>query len=314
MQERVKELLKKVIDWWKSLKIKQRTMIVCISAGIILALVVVLSVLSRPKFTLLKECESASEGAQVKEILDEAGGYTYQISDDGLRVEVSTSQLGDANLLLAANSIISDRYSIEKVTEGGLGVTEADKKKRYKKLLQEELQHDFIGMFDSIKEATVILNIPEENGTLIATEQESSASIVLKIDGEFTGENAAFLARAVATALGNESTDRISIIDNTGKMLYTGDDNYSVTDTANNQMSVKQQSEQVVGNKVKNALKGTNGFDAIEVAVNLDIDFSTEEVVDHNYYAPENSTQGGSAYLQFGFHIGTGGYSGDGLQ
>ncbi|MCI9297304.1 MAG: flagellar M-ring protein FliF [Lachnospiraceae bacterium] len=292
MQERVKELLKKVIDWWKSLKIKQRTMIVCISAGIILALVVVLSVLSRPKFTLLKECESASEGAQVKEILDEAGGYTYQISDDGLRVEVSTSQLGDANLLLAANSIISDRYSIEKVTEGGLGVTEADKKKRYKKLLQEELQHDFIGMFDSIKEATVILNIPEENGTLIATEQESSASIVLKIDGEFTGENAAFLARAVATALGNESTDRISIIDNTGKMLYTGDDNYSVTDTANNQMSVKQQSEQVVGNKVKNALKGTNGFDAIEVAVNLDIDFSTEEVVDHNYYAPENSTQG----------------------
>ena len=54
MQERVKELLKKVIYCCKRLKIKQRTMIVCIRAGIILALVVVLSVLSRPKFTLLK--------------------------------------------------------------------------------------------------------------------------------------------------------------------------------------------------------------------------------------------------------------------
>ena len=198
MQEKIRELLKKIIDWWKGLKIKQRTMIVCIGAGIILALAIVLTVISRPKFTLLKECESASEGAQIKEILDEAGGYTYQISDDGLRVEVATSQLGDANLLLAANSIVSDRYTIDQVTEGGLGVTEADKKKRYKKMLQDELEHDFMGMFDAIKEATVMLNIPEENGTLIATEQESSASIVLKIDGEFTSENAAFLARAVS--------------------------------------------------------------------------------------------------------------------
>jgi len=292
MQEKIKELLKKIVDWWKGLKVRQRTMIVCISAGIILAFVIVVSVLSKPQYTLLKECESASEGAQIKEILDNEGGYTYRISDDGLRVEVATSQLGDANLLLAANSIVSDRYSIEKVTEGGLGVTEADKQKRYRVMLQDELEHDFIGMFDSIKTATVMLNIPEANGTLIAQEQPSYASIVLEIDGEFTSDNAAFLARAVATALGNETTDSISIIDTLGNMLYSGEDNYSITETANSQMAVKQQSEQVVGNKVKNALKGTNGFDNIQVAVNLDIDFSTEKVVDHNYYAPENSTQG----------------------
>ena len=220
MQERVKELLKKIIDWWKSLTVKQRTMIVCVGSGIILALVVVVTVLSKPQYTLLKECESASEGAQIKEILDGEGGYTYRISDDGLRVEVATSQIGDANLLLAANSIVSDQYSIDKVTEGGLGVTEADKRKRYVKMLQDELEHDFIGMFDAIKEATVILHIPEENGTLIAAEQPSYASIVLTIDGDFTSDNAAFLARAVATALGNDATDSISIMDSTGKMLY----------------------------------------------------------------------------------------------
>ncbi len=292
MQEKVKELLKKIVDWWKSLKIKQRTMIVCISAGIILAFAVVITLLSKPQYTLLKECESASEGAQIKEILDGEGGYTYRISDDGLRVEVATSQLGDANLLLAANSIISDRYTIDKVTEGGLGVTEADKQKRYRKLLREELEHDFIGMFDSIKTATVLLNIPETNGTLIAQDQPSSASIILEIDGEFTTDNAAFLARAVATALGNETTDNITIMDNKGSMLYSGEDNYSITEATNSQMAIKEQSEHVVENKIKNALKGTNGFNNIQAAVNLDIDFSTEEVVNHDYYAPENSTQG----------------------
>lgn len=292
MQERVKELLNKVIEWWKSLKIKQRTMIVCVTAAIILVLVVAITIISKPQYTLLKECETASEGAQIKQILDDEGGYTYRISDDGLRVEVATSQLGNANLLLASNSIVSNRYTINNVTEGGLGVTEADKQKRYIEMLQDELEHDFIGMFSAIKTATVMLHVPEENGTLIATEQESSASIVLEIDGEFTSDNAAFLARAVATALGNSTTDNISIIDTTGMMLYSGDDNFYISGTSNSPMVIKQESEAAVGLKVKNALKGTNNFDSLEVAVNLIIDFSDTNVVDHNYYAPENSTQG----------------------
>ncbi|MBD5550760.1 MAG: flagellar M-ring protein FliF [Lachnospiraceae bacterium] len=292
MQERIKELLKKIVDWWKGLTVKQRTMIVCVGAGIILTLVIVVTAISRPKYTLLKECSSASEGAQIKQILDDEGGYTYRISDDGLRVEVATSQLGNANLLLASNSIISPRYTIDNVTEGGLGVTEADKRKRYVEMLQDELEYDFIGMFSTIKEATVILHVPEENGTLIATEQESSASIVLTIDGEFSSDNAAFLARAVATALGNSTTDNISIIDSTGKMLYSGDDNFYISGTSNSPMVIKQESEAAVGLKIKNALKGTNNFDSIEAAVNLVIDFSDTQIVDHNYYAPENSTQG----------------------
>lgn len=292
MQEKIKELLKKIVDWWKGLTVRQRTMIVCILAAIILVLVIVVSVLSKPQYTLLKECETASEGAQIKQILDDEGGYTYRISDDGLRVEVATSQLGNANLLLASNSIVSNRYTIDNVTEGGLGVTEADKRKRYIEMLQDELEHDFIGMFSAIRSATVMLHVPEENGTLIATEQESSASIVLEIDGEFSSDNAAFLARAVATALGNSTTDNISIIDNTGKMLYSGDDNFYISGTSNSPMVIKQESEEAVGLKVKNALKGTNNFDTIEAAVNLVIDFSDTNVVDHNFYAPENSTQG----------------------
>ena len=292
MQEKIKELLKKIVDWWKGLTVKQRTMIVCIGAGIILAFVILVSVFSKPQYTLLKECATAAEGAQIKEILDGEGGYTYRISDDGLRVEVATAQLGNANLLLAANSIVSDGYGIDKVTAGGLGVTEADKKKRYIVMMEDKFERDFMGMFDAIKSSTVMLHVPEANGTLIATEQESSASIVLEIDGEFTTDNAAFLARAVATALGNDTTNNISIMDSAGTMLYSGDENYSISGSANSQMEVKQQSEMVVANKVKNALRGTNGFNNIEVAVNLDIDFSTTKVVQHDYSAPENSTQG----------------------
>ena len=293
MQERLKELVGKVIEWWKGLTVRQRTMIVCAFAAIVLGLAVAVTVITKPKYTLLKECQTASEGAQIKQILDDEGGYTYRISDDGLRVEVATSQLGNANLLLASNSIVPNSYGIDKVTAGGLGVTEADKRKRYIVFKQDELEKDFIGMFSMIKSATVLLNIPEENGTLIAVNQESSASVALELDGEFSNDNAAFLARCVATALGNKTTDNISIIDTaTGNMLFSGDDNFYISGTSNSPMVIKQESEAAVGLKIKNALKGTNNFDSIEAAVNLMIDFSDKEVVDKNYYAPENSTQG----------------------
>ncbi len=291
MQERLKALLNRIVEWWKALTIRMRTMIVCVSAVIVLAFVVLVSLLSKPQYTLLKECETAKEASQIADLL-EGEGYTYQVSDDGLRVDILTSELGKANLLLGANNIVSAPYTIDMVTDGGMGVTESDKQKRYIELMESKLEHDFLGMFDAIKTAQVMLHLPENNGTLIATEEEASAAITLEIDGDFTEDNAAFLAKAVATALGNDSTEKITIMDSMGNMLFAGGDNYAITGSANSQLAVRQQSEMVVGEKVKRALEGTNGFDEVEVAVNLDIDFSTKQITDHDYESDENSTQG----------------------
>ena len=57
-------------------------------------------------------------------------------------------------------------------------------------------------------------------------------------------------------------------------------------------MNVKQQAEAIVASQVKRVLLGTNGFDNIEVASNLDIDFSTKDITNHDYSSDENSTQG----------------------
>ncbi len=55
MQERLKALLNRIVEWWKALTIRMRTMIVCVSAVIVLAFVVLVSLLSKPQYTLLKE-------------------------------------------------------------------------------------------------------------------------------------------------------------------------------------------------------------------------------------------------------------------
>ena len=291
MADRLKGLLNKVLEWWNKFTAKQKTFIISAMAGIVLTISIVAAVLTRPQYVQLMQCETTKQASQVVELLN-GEGITYVVSDDGLQIKVLEKQVSDAELLLGANDIRSDTYTIDKVTDGGFGTTESDKQKKYQLYMESKLEKQFIGKFSAIKSAKVELSIAENDGTLISSEEESFASIVLEIDGEFTGDNAAFLARAVATAIGNKTTNNIVILDTEGNMLFSGDDNYTMSGVATSQLNVKSQAENLVKNEVKRVLLGTNEFDNIEVASNLSLDFSSTESTEHIFSAPEGQTQG----------------------
>ena len=291
MADRLKGLLNKVLEWWNKFTAKQKTFIISAMAGIVLTIAIVAAVLTRPQYVQLMQCETTKQASQVVELLN-GEGITYVVSDDGLQIKVLEKQVSDAELLLGANDIRSDTYTIDKVTDGGFGTTESDKQKKYQLYMESKLEKQFIGKFSAIKSAKVELSIAENDGTLISSEEESFASIVLEIDGEFTGDNAAFLARAVATAIGNKTTNNIVILDTEGNMLFSGDDNYTMSGVATSQLNVKSQAENLVKNEVKRVLLGTNEFDNIEVASNLSLDFSSTESTEHIFSAPEGQTQG----------------------
>lgn len=291
MADKVKELLDKVLEWWNKFTAKQKTIIISAAAGIILIIAILIALLTRPQYVLLLNCETTKEAAEVTELLD-GGGIDYQVSDDGYQIEVLKSQQSDANLLLGANDIQSAAYSIDNVTNGGFSTTESDKQKKYQLYMETRLEKEFIQKFSAIKSASVELSIPENDGTLISTEEEAFASILLELDGEFTTDNAAYLARAVATAIGNTTTNNVVILDTEGNMLFSGDDNYTTSGLANSQLNVKTQAESLVKNEVKRVLLGTNEFDNIEVASNLVLDFSTTDTTEHTYTPADGQTQG----------------------
>ncbi len=72
---------------------------------------------------------------------------------------------------------------------------------------------------DLIKSADVNLNIPEDDGTLVTRNQESYASVKLELNGEMSEDQAASLARYIATEIGNSSTDNITIIDSNSNLF-----------------------------------------------------------------------------------------------
>lgn len=289
--EQLREIPKRLIEWWNKFSSKQKTVIISIAAGVVLALVLLVTLMTRKVYVPLATCETAAEAAEIVDLL-ESNQFTYKTNTEGTVVSILESQEGEANLLLGANNIPTMKYTIEQVTEGGFSTTESDKQKRYVYYKQEAIAAD-LEKNVAVKKATVKLDIQEDDGTLIAQDKESFAGITLELEGELTEEGAAALARFVATALGNETTDNISIIDTEGNLLFSGADS-SASDgmTANSQLSMKKKAEDMVRSEVKSVLLGTDLYDNIEVASNLDLDFSTVKLTNHDFTPAENSTQG----------------------
>lgn len=64
MPERLKAILDKITAWWKKFNTKQRSVLISIVAVVIVALVILGVVISRPTQVELVEAQSASEAYQ----------------------------------------------------------------------------------------------------------------------------------------------------------------------------------------------------------------------------------------------------------
>ncbi len=292
MPEQLQNILNRIRDWWNRFTTRQKTLIVVVASAVVLTAVLLVAVLTRPRYILLMNAENTAQASEVKTLLD-GNSIDYQISSDGLQFKVNEKQESDANLLLGANKIQAADYSIDNVTNGSFSTTESDKQKKYVDYLQKQLAGDFISNFDAIDNAIVELHIPENDGTLISKEQPASASILLKINDpeKFTTDNAAFLANAVATALGNENTDNIVIMSTDGDMLFSGGNN-SADVIVSNQLGVKNKAEATMRVGVQNVLLGTKMFDSVEVTPHLAVVFDNVENVKHTYTPADGQTQG----------------------
>ncbi|MDE7282683.1 MAG: flagellar M-ring protein FliF, partial [Lachnospiraceae bacterium] len=152
--EKLKELGNKILEWWNRFTAKQKTLIVMAISTVVLAIVILVTVLNRPEYVLLKQCEDATEAASVRDLLDEEG-LTYTVTDDALTFRILKSQQQDAIWLLSSNSIATAGPDLESVTSGGFSTTESDKQKRYVKYRQDELEKKIVMMLDVVKTATV---------------------------------------------------------------------------------------------------------------------------------------------------------------
>ena len=292
MVDRLKEVLQKLQEWWDKFTAKQKTIIISVTAGVILALAILATILTRPKYETLITCESTKEASEITALL-EGDSIPYLTTDDGLIISVQKQDLARATLLLGANNFPADSYSLETALAGGLSTPESDKQKTYK-LYQESHLQDIMEATDVVKKAYVTLSIPDNDGTLLAKEEEAYASVMLELNDTLPEGVAENFARNIATALGNKTTDNISIIDSAGNLLFSGmeeAESNSGTVNTTNQIALKKQAENTLKQDVIQVLLGTNLYEDVKVSPNLKMDFSSLKETEHQYtQADENGT------------------------
>lgn len=290
MPERVQNILNQIKDWWTKFSVKQKTLLLSITAVVILALVILAVVMNQPNMVTLITCENTKQASEVKSLL-EGEGISAEVSSDGLTFSIDQKDEANASILLGSNGIPSQGYGIENVFDGNFSTTESDKTKKYQLYLEKKFE-DQLTRISNIEEASVSLSIPEEDGTIISMGQETHASVVLTLNGEMEEEQAAGIAKFVATEVGNDSTDHILLLDSSGNVLFSGGDAGTAIGNANTQLSVKSKAENMVKSEVKGVVLGTDVYDNVEVGLNLVMDFDTEDYTNQRYYVEPGQGQG----------------------
>ncbi len=290
MQERLQQIWERIVDWWK--KFNRNQQVLMISAVAVVAIAIGLSAffMTRPKMIELTTCEDTKQAAEVKQLLTD-NDIPFEVSSNGLTFTIDSKDEADARILLGSNSLPISGFTIDDALSGGFTTTEADKNRRYQVYVEEQLA-DLIEHLDNVKAADIKMNVPDDDGTLIAKKEPTYVAVVLTLDGDMDEEQAAGLARLVAMAVGNENTDDISIMDSDMNTLFAGGDEASSLGAASTQLSLRQKYEQSIRKSVTDVMTATELYNNVQVGVNLDMDFSNVESTDHEFYAPEGQAQG----------------------
>ena len=296
MPEQVQNILTRVGEWWKKFNIRQKALLVSLTAVVLLSLGILAVVVTRTEYTPLIDCENAKHASEVRNILDGDSTITYKV-ENTTHFEVAVEDESAANMLLGANNISTLGYDltkadISKVVDGSFSTTEADKQKLYKEYKETKMAED-LASSDLIESAKVSLDIPTDDGTLISRMEESSASVSLALNGEMDEEQAYAIARFVATALCSDSLSNITIINQkNAKILYSGADMDSDSAIATTNLGTKQKTTNMMKKEVKDALVESGMYSDVQVGMNLEMIFDQTETTEHNYSHPEGQDNG----------------------
>ena len=300
VQQTVVAIVTRVREFWTGLSVRQRVLIISSTAVVLIAAGILIFSITRPHTIDIVTASDADEAKAIQDVLN-GEGIAFTTSKNGLTYTINEKDEAAASIALGTNGIPSKGYDISDVIDGSFSTTEADKKKRYQVYLEDKFAAQ-LETLSGIKDAEVTLSIPDDDGTLIADTKESYANVILKLTDDLDAKTAAGIAKYIATGLGNDTTDNITIIDSEGNSIFIGgedtidviwEEDEEVTqdeETAAMERNerIRRDREKTLMQQVKQAFSSNNNgramFDNVEVSLNLSMDFDNRSSVDYHYY------------------------------
>lgn len=248
MVDRIKQIPAKLLEFWNKYTSKQKTVIICVIATVLIALVILYVCLTRTTYEYLTSFENTSDTNELTRLLEE-DSISYKLSKDGKTVYVDKDKTTDALLIMGSNDIPEKPMSWDEALKNDMSTTESVASKKQQLAFQSDLRTYLISV-NGIKDANVVINKPVDDGTIFAETQESSISVVLTLTEELPAETIQGMAAYLARAVGNENTDKVTIIDTDGNLLFGGMDDGTFTGSITSVADYKEKLSQNIKKEV----------------------------------------------------------------
>lgn len=280
MNERLTKLKTDSSNFWTSRTKGQKGVIIGTLIGVVIIAAAITFFATRTNFVPLYKDLSTSEIGKIKGVLD-TQGVTYEIAPGGTSILVPEEQV-DALLVQLASEGYPETGSTDYTffeENAGFGMT--DNEFNLLKLASTQTEvANLIKSVEGVKDAKVMISLPEKGVFLDDSTQEASASIVLNTDPgyQFTDKQIVTLYNLVAKSVPNLSTDNIVITNQYSEYFdlpSATSGNADIATTAG-QMQTKKLIERDLQRQVQTMLGTLMGKDKVVVSVTTDIDFKQE--------------------------------------
>jgi len=288
MAERLKNISEKVKAFWNKYTAKQKTILISVVSAIILAFILLIYITSRVEYRELTITENTKEASEVVKLL-ESEGIKHKLGSDNLTVLVDLKRYSDAVLLLASNDMPSTGLSLDELLNNSLSTTNSDRNLKLNLYLQNQLKK-FIKSMDGVIDAEVFYIPVDDTNSILSTQRDTSASVLLTVDKNFKPETAETIAEVVASVIGNKSTENIKVADQNGNLLFGGaQDLYS-----GSARSKEEYREMLRNTFINNLYMGLikSGYDDVVIMPNLVLDFKKVNELYTEYLPAEGQEQG----------------------
>jgi flagellar M-ring protein FliF len=212
---------------------------------------------------------------QLTDKLDQAG-VKYKLERGGSDIMVAAGDLAKARVALAKGGIPNaGRPGLELFDQPSWGMTDFTQRINYRRALEGELERT-VSKMRGIESAQVHLVMHETEG-FAAQDRPTEASVVLKLKGEADPEVVKGIAHLVASSVEGLTSERVTIVNDSGRLLSEGEEATSATGLTSRQLSMQREVEDYIRTKAEKIVAQMVGSSNLRVQVSAAMSFDRVE-------------------------------------
>lgn len=267
----------------KELSVKQRAGLGAALAGVLIVLFMLMSLATKPSYTTLMSGIQPQKSDKVTEALA-TRGVAYELRDGGTSLAVEKKDVAEARIALANAGVSGGSASqpgFELLDEQKLGSSDFQQRITYQRALEGEIAKT-IGQIDGVNGAEVQLTLPEDK-LFSSEEQPATAAVLLSGSSALEGGQVKGVANLVASSVRGLKTDKVTITDGEGQLLWPNGDSAGGTATASAKAAAEARYASQIEADVNSMLSRSLGAGKarVEVSAELNMDDTNREQLEY---------------------------------